>query len=148
MNDTSEIRLGVESLLEAVRKHNVADPGYKDFLISAIDDYRQNTLEVYIVSFSTFVDSLDQWRAYAKNGGVAIGFDFEKVQKGFLCDITQRVGGQHVDNPSAPDFQNRLMPCEYTDENGHLDLQSIVEERFFAERSLPAMFRDSDSNVM
>ena len=150
MNDTSEIRLGVERLLEAVRKHDVADDlrEYKEFLISAIDDYRLSTLEVYVLSFSAAVDSLDQWRAYAKHGGVAIGFDFEKVQKGFLCDITPHVGGQQVENPMRPDCQNRLVPCEYTDENGRLDLQPIVDDRFFREHSLPAMFRDSGSNAI
>jgi hypothetical protein len=150
MNDTSEITLGAERLLEAVTAHEVNDDlrEYKKFLIQAIDDYRQNTLEVYVLSFSAVEDSLEQWRAYAKNGGVAIGFDFEKVQKGFLVDITRRVGGQEVANPMRPDCDNRLTPCEYTDKNGQLDLQAIVRERFFREKSLPAIFRAAKSNAV
>jgi hypothetical protein len=66
MNDTSEINLGVERLLEAVKKHETDDSSreYKDFLVSEIECFNQETLEIYVLSFSAAKDSLDQWRAY------------------------------------------------------------------------------------
>ena len=93
-----------------------------------------------MLSLSGVADSLYQWRAYASSGGVAIGFDYEKLQKGFLCDITQKAGGRSVTNPIRPDPSNQLMRCQYTDNNGHLDLRSIVAERFFRPDSYATMY--------
>lgn len=142
MNDTSEVKLGIDNLLEAVKKHETDDSfrDYKDFLISGIEGYKEDTLEVYVLSLSGAADSLYQWRAYAQCGGVAIGFDSAKVQKGFLCDITRRVGGGPVANPIRPNPANQLMQCQYTDNKGHLDLRLIVAERFFKENSYCALF--------
>lgn len=147
MNDYSEIQLGVERLLEAVRRHETdhSSRDYKDFLISAIENYEDDTLEVYILSLSVAADSLDQWRAYAPRGGFAIGFDSAKVRKGFLCDITRKVGGQQVENPIRPNPANRLIRCRYTDKNGYLDLRSVVEERFFKPNSYGALFKRKES---
>jgi len=142
MNDTSEVQLGLKILLEAVEKHetDASFLDYKKFLISGIESYKEDTLEVYVLSLSEAENSLGQWRAYTPRGGVAIGFDSAKLRKGFLCDITRRVGGQKVKKPIRPDPKNRLMRCQYTDNNGDLDLRSIVAERFFKENSYGALF--------
>ncbi len=147
MNDESEIRIGVERLLEAVRRHGTDDSfrDYKDFLISGIEAYKKDTLEVYVLSLSGAADSLDQWRAYARSGGVAIGFDRKKVQEGFLCDVTRKVGGQQVKNPIRHDLNNRVMQCLYTDKNGDLDLRSIVADQFFKQNSYGALFKKQNS---
>jgi hypothetical protein len=79
-------------------------------------------------------------RAYSPNGGVAIGFDFELVGKGFLCDITRRLNGHKVETPIRADPENRLMRCEYTDGLGRLDLGATVERRFFGENQYAALF--------
>jgi Protein of unknown function (DUF2971) len=141
LNDTTEIQFGVDKLLEAVHNHQVVNSllDYKAFLIAGIEGYKE-TLDVYLLSLSSAADSLDQWRAYAPRGGVAIGFDFELVSTGFLCDITSRIGGIRVNDPIRPDPSNRLMRCEYADRNGNIDLRSIVADRFFQSHSYPAMF--------
>lgn len=139
MNDASELKLGIANLLEAVKKHET-DDSFRDYLISGIEGYKEDTLEVYVLSLSGAEDSLYQWRAYAQCGGVAIGFDSAKVQKGFLCDITRRVGGRQVENAIRPDPKNHLMRCQYTNNKGHLNLRSIVAERFFRPDSYPALY--------
>jgi hypothetical protein len=142
MNDESEVQLGVQRLLESVRKHEAHDSHrqYKEFLISGIEGFKGD-LQVYVLSFSATADDLDQWRAYAPDGGVAIGFDLKKVAKGFLSDITPHVGGLHVENPIRPNPANQLLRCLYTDKNGNIDLQSLVAERFFQDNSYPVGFR-------
>jgi len=147
MNDMSEVQLGLKILLEAVKKYKTDDSflDYKKFLISGIEGYREETLEVYVLSLSAVEDSLDQWRAYAPRGGVAIGFDYKKVQKGFLLDITRKVGGVQVKNPIRPDPANRLMRCQYTDNNGNLDLRSVVAKRFFKPNSYSELFKRQES---
>jgi len=149
MNDMSEVQLGLDLLLEAVEKYPVdrSYRDYKEFLISGINSYREEALEVYVLSLSAASDSLYQWIAYTPHGGVAIGFDRRKVQKGFLCDITRKVFGAKVKNPIRPDPANRLIRCQYTDENGNLDLQPIIAERFFKPNSYGSMFTSQKSLV-
>jgi hypothetical protein len=55
MNDASEVQLGVAILLEAVNKHEVDQTAqaYKQFLISALEDFREGELEVYVLSLRT-----------------------------------------------------------------------------------------------
>lgn len=142
MNDLSEVQLGVELLLRAVRTHKTDDSTrqYKEFLIARVDGYREVPLDVYVLSLSSAADSLGQWRAYAPKGGVAIGFDRRMVQEGFLRDIAPSGGGLEVENPTRPDPGNQLMQCAYTDKNGDLDLGPIVAQRFFKSNSFPAFY--------
>jgi hypothetical protein len=142
LNDWSELRLGTDRLLETVKNLGVDDSlhDYKEFLISGIADFQEGTLEVFVSSFSEAGNSLDLWRMYTPAGGFAIGFDFARVQEGFLRDITRSVGGCEVENRIRPDPGNRLMKCHYTDHNGLVDLAEIVAKRFFRENSYAAMF--------
>jgi len=142
MNDMSEVQLGVEALLRAVESYKTDSSfdDYKKFLLSGIEGYKEDTLEVYVLSLSDAPDSLDQWRAYTPKGGVAIGFDRQMVQKGFLCDFRQKVDGKQAKSPSGHDLKNHLMRCLYTEKNGELDLRSIVAERFFKPNSFPAIY--------
>lgn len=146
MNDDFELMLGVETILDAVKQHKVDESTreYKQFLLSGVESFKEETLEVYVLSLSATADSLDQWRAYAGEGGVAIGFGTEEVTKGFLVDITPRVGGNAIDNPIRPDPANQLMQCLYTDEDGNLNLAEVVEKRFFQPNSYPAMFGQTE----
>jgi hypothetical protein len=147
MNDKSEVQLGVDKLLDAVKRHEIDEScrEYKELLISGIESYREETLEVFVLSLSGIADSLDQWRAYAPNGGVAIGFGFDIIRKGFLSDITPHIkgfehfGGLEIENAIRPNPANRLIRCEYTDKDGEIDLQSIVAKRFFRPNSYGTM---------
>jgi hypothetical protein len=143
MNDDTELQIGAERLLEAVERYDGNDEcrEYKEFLIAAIRAYREGGLDVYVLSLSEEADSLYQWRAYAPNGGIAIGFDLPKLRKGFLCDITSKVGGAEVEYPVRPDPSIRLMQCTYTDRQGQLDLRTVVGEQFFKDNSYSAIYR-------
>ncbi len=143
MNDRAEVDIGVALLRDAIRRHDVAaeDQDYKAFLLSGVESFQEEPLDVYVLSLSAEDDSLDQWRAYTPEGGVAVGFNSKAVQRGFLIDITSRVGGEKVDDPIRLDPENRLMQCRYTDKNGGLDLSDLVADRFFKPSSYPAMFR-------
>ena len=149
MNDTSEIQLGVTNMIKAIadREVNPSWNAYKQFLITGLQGFREGGLSIFVLSFSSEPDSLDQWRAYTPKGGVAIGFDFAKVQKGFMIDITRRVGGTKVGNPIQPDRGNPLLQCVYTDKSGSLADKSFVDV-FFSPNSYPAMFVDHGREPM
>jgi len=142
MNDMSEVQLGAELLLKAVKEYETdgSTDDYKEWLIGGIESYLEGRLDIYVLSIGGVADSLGQWRAYARDGGIAIGFDGRMIQKGFLCDITSRIAGQQVKNPVRPDPGNPLIQCIYTDRDGNLDLRSIVAERFFKSNSCPALY--------
>jgi hypothetical protein len=144
LNDTSEIQIGIQRLLETIENLQVAeaDGEYKGLLLAGIQSFlRSSPLEIYVLSFSAAADSLGQWRAYSPNGGVAIGFDFQEVQKGFLCDIRPHIPADaHVDDPIRHNPGNFLRRCQYTDRNGCLDLESLVGNRFCTPNSYPAIF--------
>lgn len=140
MNDTGELQLGVQNLLEAIRGHAAGNSPawFKDWLLPEIEDFGKDALNVYVLSFSAVADSLDQWRAYSQSGGVAIGFDSKKIQEGFLIDITSKVGELPVKNPVRPTaLENHLIECQYTKANGHLDHAKLraLADSFFVENS-------------
>jgi hypothetical protein len=141
MNDESELQIGLKRLLEAVNGYQVGphEVEFKQRLLELIDKSIVEPKEVYVACFSAAKDSLEQWRAYTPQGGVAIGFDLQKVGEGFLCDITRRVSGQPIGNPTTPDLNNRLSACRYTDRTGYLNLSRTVAERFFKADSYPAL---------
>ncbi len=62
LNDTTELHHGYEILNSLLKKRDCPEVGFTD------DTY------AFTASFSKDCDSLSQWRAYAKGGGVAIGF--------------------------------------------------------------------------
>ena len=149
MNDFSEVRLGIDKLLEAISNYNI-DHSFLDlkkFLISVIKSFKKDTLDIYILSLSSVADSIDQWRAYAPNGGVSIGFDRKMIMKGFLTEFTQNIGRDKIDKFKIPDPSSQLMRCIYTDKNGNLDLHSIVKNRFFKPNSYNAMFKSQNKVV-
>lgn len=136
--DEQELLFGVEKLLEAVNRLDVDDSQreYKQYLICFIELFKSEELEVYVLSLSENEDSPHHWQSYAPSG-VAIGFCPVRVRNGFPIDITQRVGGEKVENPVRSDPANRFMRCRYIDT---LDLPTLVAERFFAPNSYPAIF--------
>jgi hypothetical protein len=130
MEDRSEVHIGIDSVVKVVKEHEAGNSGgYKDFLISAIESYGRGGLQVYVLSLSGDADSPSQWKEYTPLGGVAIGFDSQKVRKGFLCPATKR-----------PQSENQLLQCRYIDKDKYSDLQTFVEEQFFKPNSYCAMF--------
>lgn len=141
LNDHGEVQLGVNLLRDAVSRHEVKNAlkDFKEFLLSEIADFLYAKLDIFVLSLSGAADSLDQWRAYARDGGFAIGFSFQSVQNGFLHDVTRLAGGGFVENARRPDPGNQLMPCIYTDAERQLDLRPEVE-RLLAENPYGACF--------
>lgn len=146
MNDGGELQFGVSQLLQSLRLRNVekADEQYMQFLIREVEGFVDAALRVYILSLSGAADALEQWRAYAPNGGVAIGFNSEEVVKGFLIDITHNVDGFPAENPVRPNPGNQLMRCQYSDASGAFEQPDSLVEKFFTPNGYRAMFGRED----
>ena len=132
----------MERLIDAVEGYQANDlfRDYKQFLQSAIHGFKDEGLEVYVLSLSEAADSLEQWRAYAPHGGVAIGFDSQKVREGFLCDITRRVGGEHVETRSGRILQMSYSVARTLTGRANWTCVRSLLERFFKDNSYPALF--------
>ena len=81
LNDYLEIEHTYEIALETSQT-NLNSDQYESVL-KVINEVKNTSIEenpVYITSFSLVKDSLPQWRAYASNGGVALGFKIKQIQ--------------------------------------------------------------------
>ncbi len=136
MNDDGELRYGFQYLLALVQKKlDVKSEGNAAKVLADLLEYGvEGPHEAYVVSFSAAKDHLEQWRAYAVAGGIAIGFDFAKLQQCFhsLKAIDDQAQQQPV--PSRLDPSLTFMSCEYcglSDEFPEVapeDLSHIVQE--------------------
>ena len=109
MNDYSEVKLGIDNLFKTIKNYEIS-PDFSDFkkhLIGIIEKLKSQILDIYILSFSSVKDSLEQWRAYAQNGGVAIGFDKKMVQKGFLTEFKQNIDQNQIRQYNIQNPSNR-----------------------------------------
>lgn len=81
LNDYMEIEHTYEIALE-ISRTNLSLDLYESVLKVMHDGKNAsiNVNPVYITSFSLVKDSLPQWRAYASNGGVALGFGIKKIK--------------------------------------------------------------------
>jgi hypothetical protein len=147
MNDHGELSFGICQLLSSMELRTVSneDSDYFHYLLEGIRGFQDAQLPVYILSLSEAADSLEQWRAYAPVGGVAIGFDLEKVRKGFLIDITRKVGGHPLENPVRPNPGNRLLYCRYSRKDGTFSDPLTLTDQFFEQHSYPELFRRNES---
>lgn len=72
-NDEEEQTLGLKKIDSILRHLSVED--------TVLNECRKLYCDAYISCFCKECDCLSQWRGYAHNGGVAIGFDFERDAK-------------------------------------------------------------------
>ncbi len=133
-DDKDELRLGIDMVLGAVRKHPVEDRDipYRDFLTEGIEGFRDGVLKVYVLSLTEIQDSPYHWKNY---GDVAIGFS-EMIHKGFLVSMKHRF-------PGADENELRPEPAHWTTcrYDGTFDLAAFVADRFFNPKNYPTMFR-------
>ena len=138
--DKNELRLGINALLEAVKRYpvNDTDQEYRDFLIAGIEAFGEGELQVFVASFTGQHDSKYHWDNYPYGDvpKVAIGFCHERVLKGFGPKVPVCENGQIIRNDPA----NRYLRCRYEP-----DIQKLVAERFFSQDGFPAGFKHPPS---
>ena len=140
-NDVSEVNFGTKELRKAVEVHvtDECDAEYKAFLLEGIDQYFLGDLAIYIVCFTSTVDSSHHWREYTppSQQGIAIGFDSNQVYKGFLTDIGKGLGHEVPESiQGKPEY--RPIHCRYFEQ---FDMAALIAKRFFGHQSYPAIFR-------
>lgn len=77
----------------------------------------------WVMSLSRSADSLYQWRAYTDpiDGGVAVGFDFEELEKLTSISVSARRARKDSD-PTALAYELHFLPCLYLDEDNKEDV--------------------------
>jgi len=77
LNDAEEYYKGIKYLINLY----LAQPEYVKLLREILNDNGSSSQGVFSLSFSTQNDNLHQWITYAKEGGVCIGLDNERLQE-------------------------------------------------------------------
>lgn len=77
LNDAEEYYKGIKYLIDLYS----AQPKYVEILREILNDNGNSSQGVFSLSFSTQNDNLHQWITYAKEGGVCIGLDNERLKK-------------------------------------------------------------------
>ena len=104
LNDDAELRYGKELLSRIAKK--TKNEGLKRLTDS---DWFDQFEDAYLFCLSRFGDNLYQWRSYAPNGGVAIGFNRRALVKA-VYDGAERVVESADVKPAC-----RLLTCRYDD---------------------------------
>lgn len=116
MNDSAEFSIGIKLIRDYMRRH----PGTMDAEMgTALGKLSQNpSFASWSMSFSRDGDSLNQWISYTdrKDGGVAIGFD--------LDDLNRRVHA--LKNKRGLMY---IVPCLYVGENDK-DIEALLNYLF------------------
>lgn len=86
LNDETEVLLALNMITDRVKqfKCNKKQEELQEILLELLSLCKERKL--FITSFSQYADDLEQWRAYASNGGVAIGFCSKELAKGYYYD--------------------------------------------------------------
>lgn len=82
LNDSTEFAYAFHVTRRVTAKLSGTYPGLSDSVNSALET-RLRTFRwqsQFVVCFSAEADSLNQWRAYAEQGGVALGFSFAALE--------------------------------------------------------------------
>src|SRR5262245_7768346 len=102
MNDAQEFRYALRLARQLVLTATGAEQHHRtvcDNFLSSIE-----RMAVFVFSLTSHKDQLRQWRAYATNGGYAIGFPTEHLQA-----IARNVGAQLVRCDYNPDSQRERL---------------------------------------
>lgn len=103
LNDTSELNYAIERAGKLWNQSPAKHPSeYRKICMVALSVGFNYT---YIVSFSEMADDLSQWRAYARPGGLCIGFSRAALEKSFN-DAAEMSGIErcHYDKKSLDDM--------------------------------------------
>ncbi|MDD3039488.1 DUF2971 domain-containing protein [Bacteroides sp.] len=127
LNDSSELQYGKELIIESIN-HLISE---KDFQTTYYFDFGDKEIELlnsvrnqlskttfkatYIVCFTTESDILSQWRGYANNSGVRIGFNRDSLYEAFY-------------NPYMPVNYNRRSQLKLIEETLGILLTYIVHK--------------------
>jgi len=124
LNDTAEFHLAVTLARELLRaemnRSNVGDKRSLKNVCNLLDEVRPGTITkpVFVCSLSEVGDDLNQWRAYCRNGGVALGFRRKELQ-----DLTQKQGYG---------FAPQLVECIYEQDEQKQLIRSWVDRALTA----------------
>jgi hypothetical protein len=126
LNDTAEFHLAVKLARDLLRDeiNNVQNNLGKQRLeevYKLLDKVGPSTImnPVFVWSLSEDGDDLNQWRAYCRNGGVAVGFRRKE-----LHDLTQKQGYG---------FAPQLVQCIYEEDEQRRLIRPWVDEAIRAE---------------
>jgi hypothetical protein len=123
LNDWTEVEFGLNKLETAFKEYTDTIPEASRKLIESVfHQLKSRTVPLYIFSLSEERNALDQWRAYAPEGGVAIGFKREALVHA-LC--AKRFGVEEV--PYEYYESNFLTPCRYLKEEDKANIQPVVD---------------------
>jgi hypothetical protein len=93
LNDTAEVRYGLEGLRRRIRERRETAPAGPEIetllrrLDQVLSDPQLETAPAFVTCFSILGDDLAQWRAYSGGeGGYAIRFDPQKLAKSGLSN--------------------------------------------------------------
>lgn len=121
LSDWREIEMGRKMVECSLRTH--ASGIRRDtmrLLKSQVDALGKGELPTFVFSLSEDRDSLDQWRAYCRDGGVAIGF----MGKGLDAHFREASRKTKDGGWSCAAWQ--LVQCQYHTRNDSIDTQAIV----------------------
>lgn len=122
LNDYKEFIDAQECLAESSTLAKVAEFYSASKLLEILKvNLFERSLVSYVVSFSENNDQLSQWRGYCPDGGVSIGFDFEKMV------ALEKTSKNYL-----------LGPCVYTAS----DKRKIIEELIYSCKGDVSLFID------
>lgn len=104
MNDDAELSYGRQLLLEVFE--GLKDESFKEFLGGKIvDELVENA---YLFCLSRDGDNLYQWRSYTPHGGIAVGFDRQKLHSSLHDGFSKGEWAPYVAKVSG-----MLLSCHY-----------------------------------
>ncbi|MBE6388762.1 MAG: DUF2971 domain-containing protein [Lentisphaerae bacterium] len=101
MNDAEEVKMGANSILNAIEDMSKSkeDKDTFNYIRTRFNDLLGDPILnlFYIISFSKARDALSQWRGYTPTcGGCAIGFDASKLEQALSKKIDSKYGIRHA----------------------------------------------------
>jgi len=122
LNDWKEVTMGAEIIERSLKAHVPSiEPETKEVLADYVDAFRGGELDIFLFSLSKEKDSLSQWIAYCREGGVAIGFAMEGLPVHFQ-EASQREMANERKSPTLW----RGTDCRYLRPGKLIDVGEIV----------------------
>lgn len=122
LNDWSELERGRELVLASLRAHAATIPRDTMALLERqAEEFGKLTPQIFIFSLSEVADSLEQWRAYCHDGGVAIGFVGENIDGHFRKASAVTTSTGWTTDPW------KLTKCRYPDSGESIDVAKMIE---------------------